>query len=173
MDLIERKLRRLRGWFIAWFAVEAFIGIVVSVTVLDGLHRVGLPGLGGGMDALSLGVVPSLFILAILMGLALWVFQALLQLQNWARLVLLVLGWFSVAEAVTSVLATGGLGMLRGCLPGIDLAGLALVSIITNALKLVFWSYVIATLQFDPGVREAFHGTACGSPGLRRPSPVR
>ena len=40
------------------------------------------------------------------------------------------------------------------------LGALTLISIVTNGLKLLFWGYVIATLQFDREVLAGFLPTA-------------
>ena len=68
----------------------------------------------------------------------------------------LVAAWVSAAEAVTSFLGMGILGMVGARLPGMGLGALTLISIVTNGLKLLFWGYVIATLQFDREVLAGF-----------------
>jgi len=156
MGLIEAKLRRLRGWFIAWFVAEGFIGIVASIGILQGLRELGLPGLNAETDRVGLSVTLSLFILAVLLGLALWVFEALLLLRNWARVVLLVVAWVSAAGAVTSFLGVGILGRVGAWLPDVDLGAFTLISIVSNGLELLLWGYVIATLQFDREVLAGF-----------------
>jgi hypothetical protein len=162
MELIELKLRRLRGWFVAWFVTEGFIGIVASIGILESLGRLGLPGLNGETDGAGLGVTLSLVILAVLLALALWVFEALLVLRNWARVVLLAVAWISAVGAVTSFLGVGMLGMVSARFRGLNLEFLTLVSIFTNGLKLLFWGYVVATLQFDREVVERFHRSCFG-----------
>ena len=160
MEPMEVKLRRLRGWFVAWFVAEAFIGIVASAGILEGLRGLGLHGLDAETNPVGLGALLSMFILAVLLGLALWIFEALLLQRNWARLVLLVAAWINVAGSVTSFIGLGSLGMVFAVFPGVDLGVLTLISIATNGLKLLFWGYVIATLQFDRKVLVGFHHTA-------------
>ena len=160
MDKVNTRLRRLRVWFVAWYAAQAVVGTWVAAWVIEGMRdtrafrdalRVADPGM---VTASSL--VATLAILAALLG----VFHALLRLRPWARLVLLVLGWLSVLGSLSSLVSAGSLPELArwapGLLRGLDLGGLAPVSVLTNLLTLVLWGYVIAVLQFDRDVRDAF-----------------
>jgi len=47
MDAVQMKLRRLRNWFIAWFAVEAVAGTAAAAYVLEGMRYLRWPGHAG------------------------------------------------------------------------------------------------------------------------------
>ncbi len=167
MEKVIARLRRLRGWFVAGYVMQAAVGTWVAIRVLEDMRctlafREALRAADAGLVAAS-GLAGTLGILALL----LWVFRALLRLREWARLVLLVLGWLSVAGAASSLVGTSSLSGLAHWAPdlacGLDLRGLASVSVVTNLLSLVLWGYVIGVLQFDHDVRDAFPAAAGGA----------
>jgi hypothetical protein len=98
--------------------------------------------------------------------LAWLVFGQLLQRRNWARLLLLVLGWLAVLSAVFSLLTASQLtemsGWLARLVPGIDLDWERLLRFdrIQKVFELLFWGYLIAVLQFDRAVRAEFQPSA-------------
>lgn len=157
MPKVEAKLRRLLAWFVAYFVVGSVIADVVTVRMLGRLPGSVTGGCGPVASAFGVALL-SVLIEIVVLALFLWVFHALLRLRDWARVVLLVFAWLGVLSAFTSLLSLGSLGMLSRWLPEVDLRQLALVGLVTNALGLLIWSYVLATLQFDREVRAAFPG---------------
>lgn len=159
MDAVQVALRRLRGWFVVWFAVQAVAGTVIAAYVLEGLRRDAflrdtLSGASGEVTV-SAGILVSMLLLA----LALIVFASLLELRTWARVVLLVVGWVTIASAVLNLVALPGAGSFVA--PVVEAAGgdwqtLAAASVLTKVVDLVFWSWAIYTLRFNRAVREAF-----------------
>ena len=163
MNAVHALLRRLRNWFLAWFIAEAVVGIAASAYVLDGMRLHPLLGdVMGGMGAVGTilsGVVVSL----LLLWLAWVVLGALLDLKPWARVVMLVVGWITVASATLNLLALPGTSVLLepvAMLIGSDWLGLVTVGVLTKVADLAFWSWVIYVLQMNAAVREAF---ACRS----------
>jgi hypothetical protein len=72
---------------------------------------------------------------------------------------MLVVAWITVVSAAIDLVALpGGAALLESVtgLAGSEWAALMAVSLLTKGLDLVFWAWVIHTLQFDPAVRDAF-----------------
>jgi hypothetical protein len=159
MDAVHALLRRLRNWFLVWFITEAVVGIAAAAYVLDGMGRHPLlryaTGFVGTAGTILSGVVVSL----ILLWLAWCVLQALLDLKPWARIVMLVVGWITVASATLNLLALPGTPALLEpvvMLTGGDWLALVAAGVLTKAADLVYWSWVIYVLQMNTAVREAF-----------------
>lgn len=38
MDAIDVALRRIRGWFIVWFAIQSVAGLAIAICVIDWLR---------------------------------------------------------------------------------------------------------------------------------------
>ena len=159
MDAVHARLRRLRNWFVAWFVLEAAAGTAIAAGVLDGLRYLPWPQFAGAGTSAEVAVVAGIIVSVLLLFLALLVFDALLDLCGWARIVLLVVGWLTLGSALVNLLLLPGSSTLLGSMTGISgLFGSALVgvSLVTRAGDLVFWAWVIHTLQFDRAVRDAF-----------------
>ena len=170
MDTVHALLRRLRNWFLVWFVAEAVIGTAAAAYVFDDMGRHSLLRyVTGGVNAagtILAGVVVSL----ILLLLALAMLEALLDLRPWARMVMLVVGWITVASAALNLLTLTGTSALLE--PLVILTGdgwltLVTVSVLTKAADLAFWSWAICVLQMNAAVREAF---ACR---IAPPEPTR
>lgn len=159
MDAVHAKLARLRNWFIVWFILEAVVGTAVAAYVVDGLRYLPWPrDAGAGMSAqftMAAGILVSAFILF----LALLVFDALLDLSTWARMVLLVVGWLTVGSALLGLLLLPAsltiLGSMRGLI-GVHGSAMTSVDLLTKATDLAYWGWAVYALQFDPPVRNAF-----------------
>jgi len=159
MDAVHALLRRLRDWFVVWFVAEAAVGTAVAAYVLDGmghhsLLRVATGGLGAAGTVLS-GIVVSLALLL----LAWVVLEALLDFQPWARMVMLVIGWITVAAAALNLLtlpASAALLEMVVEIMGGDWSVLVAATAVTKLADLAFWSWVIYVLQMNPAVRDAF-----------------
>jgi hypothetical protein len=158
MDAVRAILRRLRAWFVVWFVAEALIGTAAATYVLDGMSRHALlryaTGGAGTAGTILAGVVVSL----ILLWLAWAVLEALLDLKPWARTVMLVVGWITVASATLNLLTLPATPALRagGVFARADWPVLMTVSVLTKAADLAFWSWAIYVLQLNAAVRAAF-----------------
>jgi hypothetical protein len=160
MDTVHALLRRLRKWFLVWFVTEAVLGSAAAAYVLDSMGRRHslLRYVTGGVSAagtILAGVVVSL----ILLLLALAVLKALLDLRPWARMVMLIIGWITVASAALNLLTLPGMSALIErvmTLTGGGWLALVTASVLTQAADLAFWSWAIYVLQMNAAVREAF-----------------
>ena len=154
------KLYRLRGWFFFYFVLKSAVGAVVAASVLKPEHfghwgrhgwRIFPPG--------SL-LFFSLAVAALILVIALLVFGQLLLRKNWARVLLLVIGWLTVLSAVFSLLGSARLAemgpWMARWLPEMDWEKLLQFDRIQKIFELLFWGYLIAVLQFDHAVRDEF-----------------
>lgn len=174
MDAVHATLRRLRGWFVAWFVLQSAIGTVIAAYVVEGMQQHALLRyLVRGVDpvfTVAAGILGSLFVFLV----ALLVLSSLLELRTWARLVLLIVGWISVFSAAMNLLtAPGTIELLRPAVgaAGGGLAALGAAYVFTKLLDLVFWSWAIYTLQFNRVVWDAFIHPGPEGPGLRAEDP--
>lgn len=154
------KLYRLRGIFIAYYILKSLAGAIVTFGILR-------PIFGGryGWQEWSTGTLAvfTLTVTAVILLLAWLVFAQLLRRRNWARVLLLILGWLAVIGAMFSLLASTHAGELASWLgrlapetAGMDWNRLLLYDRIRKAFELLFWGYLISVLQFDHAVRDEF-----------------
>jgi len=160
VDAVDLALARVRRWIVGAFVVQSLAGTAIAIDVIDVMKRTGAYG-----DALAshepAGTIA--WTLAALLGVLLvllWLFEQLMRRQAWARVVLLVLGWVSAVSAAISVASSPLSGaILERFVPDAmrgGLASMAAVSLLTNAIALASWGYLIWTLQFREDVRAAF-----------------
>ena len=154
------KLQRLRGWFVTYYVLKSVAGAVVTAIVLkpdflDRLRRAGRANL----SSTSL-LVYSLLVAAMILAVALLIFAQLLLRKNWARVLLLVIGWLTVLSAVFSLLASTQLGesssWLYRLVPDLDWQKLMNFDRFQKIFELLYWGYLIAILQFDGEVKKEF-----------------
>jgi len=168
MDAVHATLRRLRAWFVVWFVVQSAAGTAIAAYIVDELRRHALFRYAMGSVSPGFTLTAGIAVSTLLLVLALLVLAALLELQPWSRTVLLVVGWITVVSAITSLLALpGSAGVLE---PAVGAAGgdwltFEAVNALTKVLDLAFWSWVIYTLQINPGVRSAFVHAPRGAAG--------
>jgi len=159
MAAVHAILRRLRNWCLVWFVAEALVGTVAAAYVLDAMNRDSFLGhLTGGVSAAGT-VLASLAVSLMLLLLAWAVLGALLDLKPWARIVMLVVGWITVASAALTLLtlpATWAQLEPMGVLTGADWSALEAVNVPAKVADLAFWSWAIYVLQMNTAVREAF-----------------
>ena len=98
-------------------------------------------------------------VVALLLGLALLLLEALVQRRPWARMVFLVVGWITAVGAGLDLLTVRGSAALFG--PSLDVEpdgwlALQVATMFTKSVDLVFWSWVLYTLQARQDVRDAF-----------------
>jgi len=152
------KLHRLRGIFVAYFLVKSLVGAVVAFRVLQPVA--GHYGLGGwspgSMAFFSLVVAGAILVIAWL------IFGQLLQRKNWARVLLLVIGWLAVISAFFGLLMSAQFtdmnSWLSRLVPSLDMDWhkLVLYDRVQKVFELLFWGYLISVLQFDTAVRDEF-----------------
>jgi len=161
MSQISAKLSQLRWLFIVYFAVQLLVDMVLGwdfARVAPGTGR----GYGLGRLQLSHGVLLTLtlFGAGVLFVLGLWLFQQLLRKKNWARVVLLIVGWLTVVDALLSFLftsrATDFTTWLHNLAPGLDWQRALLVDRLKDSLGLLFWGYLIYILQVNPEMKRDF-----------------
>ncbi|MCU0235724.1 MAG: hypothetical protein MUC72_01405 [Acidobacteria bacterium] len=153
------KLYRLRGIFIVYYILKSIAGAVIAFGVLRpiAVGRYGLQEWSPGALA-----VFSLAITALILWLAWLVFGQLLQRRNWARVLLLVIGWLTVISAIASLLlapqaSAMGSWLSRWVAPlGLDWQKLLAYDRVQKVFELLFWGYLISVLQFDQAVRDEF-----------------
>jgi hypothetical protein len=159
MDAIDVALRRIRGWFIVWFAIQSVAGLAAAVYVVEWLRHA--PVIRRAMQGTTPDVtlIAGIAVVALLLGLALLVLEALSHRRPWARLVMLVIAWITAVGAGIDLLTIPGAAALLGS--RLDLAAgqwslLQATTMVTKSVDLVFWSWVIYTLQARQDVRDAF-----------------
>jgi hypothetical protein len=161
MNAIDVALRRIRGWFFAWFVVESVAGLAIAVYVVEWLRHDAVIGHAMTGATVEVTLVSGIVVLIVLLGLAMLLLQALLQRRPWARTVMLVVAWITAAGAAVDLLTIPGAAALLG--PGFDVAAdewslMQAATIVIKSVDLLFWSWVIYTLQLTPAVRDAFLG---------------
>ena len=151
------KLYRLRGIFVAYFVLKSIAGALAASSFLRPMagRHFGRHGLSGGPLVLF-----SLMVAALVLLVALLIFGQLLQRRNWARVLLLVIGWLAVVSAVFSLLASAqfsGMGSwFSRWLPELDWEELMQFDRVQKVFELLFWGYLIAVLQFDEEIKKEF-----------------
>ena len=161
------KLSHLRVLFVLYMLAKTIVEIVLgSAICLDSLE-------GGGMSWLirffgSHFAIPlmAIFSNGILLLLGLVLFHFLLEKKNWARIILLIVGWINVVDAVSGLLfhdvASRFLSYFR---VGIDWDQILYLDRVTDTLGLIYWGYAIIVLQFNDKVkREFFAASPRGAP---------
>ncbi len=159
MSSTSVKLYRLRGIFVVYFVLKSIVGAIIAFGILRpiAVGRYSLQEWSPG----SLAVF-SLTITAVILLLAWLVFGQLLLRRNWARVLLLVIGWLTVVSAIASLLlappvSAMGSWLSRWVAPlGMDWQKLLAYDRVQKVFELLFWGYLISVLQFDHAVRDEF-----------------
>lgn len=160
------KLNRLRGVFVAYYVLKSAAGAALAWSLFRPLAAEGFRGLRGWTPG-SLAVF-SLLLAALILALAWLVFGQLLLRRNWARVLLLVIGWLTVLNALFALLTSAQLteisAWLARLVPGIDLDWRKLLQYdrIQKGFELLFWGWLISVLQFDAAVRAEFFPSCTG-----------
>ncbi|MCX6555724.1 MAG: hypothetical protein NTZ12_12050 [Candidatus Aminicenantes bacterium] len=154
------KLYRLRGWFVIYFVLKSVVGAVVAAVVLKPAQLSRLSRFNERNFSTTSLLFFSLVVTAVILAVALLIFARLLERKNWARLLLLVIGWLTVFGAILSLLASTQLGDMSSwvsqLLPEWDWQKLVNFDRIQKIFELLFWGYLIAVLQFDEEVKKEF-----------------
>jgi hypothetical protein len=155
------KLYRLRGIFVAYFVLKSVIGAAVAWSMLRS-EVLGNLNYGPDFREFPPGSLQffSLIIAAMILAVAWLVFGQLLRRRNWARVLLLVVGWLTVISAVFSLLMSTSASQFSSWiaqwLPNMDWEKLMQYDRVQKVFELLFWGYLISVLQFDPAVRDEF-----------------
>jgi len=159
MDAVETTLRRVRGWFLVWFVLEAAAGTAVAAYVLEGMgHHALMRYATGGVGATGT-VVSGMVVSLGLYLLAAIVLQALESRQPWARMVMLTVGWLTIGSAALGLLMLPGAAEVFGpviALSGADWPALMAANLLTKLGDLAYWGWVVYVLQTNAAIREAF-----------------
>jgi hypothetical protein len=144
------KLARLRLYFIIYFIVKVIIDIAAGSHITS--EMTGYLGIPSNLFYIFAVIINLILFLA---GLLL--FRFLLEKRNWARIVLLVVGWLAVFDFMTSLLFSS---KAREFLMHIDLSinwdTLILIDRATDLVGFIFWGYAIFILMFTPEVKQLF-----------------
>jgi len=90
--------------------------------------------------------------------LSLWIFSFLIEKKNWARIVLIVIGWLAVIDFISSALfLSKSSDMLKRIYGDIDWEGLLVFDVISDFLAVIFWAYAIYLLMFNQKVTQMFN----------------
>lgn len=152
------RLSPLRALFVLYMLAKTIVEIVLGSQIcLDSLEA-------GGMSWLirffgSHLAIPILAILGngVLLLLGLVLFHFLLLKRNWARIMLLIIGWINVIDAVSGLLFhTQAARFLSYFKVGVDWEGILYLDRVTDILGLIYWGYLILVLQFSERVRREF-----------------
>jgi len=156
------KLHRLRSWFVIYFVLKSVVGAVLAAVVLKPAQLSRL----GHFDERSFSTASLLFfslvVTALILAVALLIFARLLERKNWARLLLLVLGWLAVVSACFGLLMTASspdmTSWLSRLVPNMNMNWEKLLQYdrVQKIFELLFWGYLIAVLQFDEAVKKEF-----------------
>jgi len=152
------KLSQLRVLFALYILAKTIVEIVLGSGIcLDSLEA-------GGMSWLirffgSHLAIPIMAILSngVLLLLGLVLFHFLLQKRNWARILLLIIGWINVIDALSGILFhTQVTRFLSHFSFGVDWERILYLDRVTDILGLIYWGYAIVVLQFTDSVRREF-----------------
>lgn len=151
------KLSRLRLYFIIYMVVKTVVDVTLIGFNGDLIRDINFYGLGN--FSLSQG---SIFILVclvdvILFALGLWIFHFLLRKRMWARIVLLIIGWFTVLDALSGLLLhSETVRVLSRMFGTTDWNRLILIDHLTDILGCIYFVYLIIILQFTGDVKQIF-----------------
>jgi heme/copper-type cytochrome/quinol oxidase subunit 4 len=93
----------------------------------------------------------------VLFLLGLLLFRFLLEKRNWARIVLLFVGWLAVIDVVSSLLLSSKvIEILQYFNLDLDMSRLILIDRITDFIGVIFWGYAIYILQFNSDIKRIY-----------------
>jgi hypothetical protein len=137
---------------------KTIVEIVLGSTIcLDSLEAGGMSWLIRFFGSHFAIPILAIFSNGVMLLLGLVLFHFLLEKRNWARIILLIVGWVNVVDAVSGLLfhdvASRFLSYFR---VGIDWDRILYLDRVTDILGLFFWGYLILLLQFSENVRREF-----------------
>lgn len=144
------KLYRLRSFFIIYFIVKIIIDIVFSRDISFATRNY------IEISPLIISVI-IIFINVALLIIGLFLFYFLLEKRNWARIVLIIIGWLAVLDFVSSIFLSSQLDDLFNYVEVItNWDKLIMIDRITDFIGAIFWVYAIYILQFDSNTRRIY-----------------
>jgi hypothetical protein len=164
MSSPSSKLYRLRGIFVVYFVLKSLAGAVVAWSLIQSAvpDRIGHFEIDVNFNKISPGFLLffSLAVATVILVIALLVFGQLLKHRNWARVLLLVIGWLTVISAIFSLLASAQVSdmgsWIAQWLPDMDWQKLMNFDRIQKLFEMLFWGYLVFVLQFDAEVKNEF-----------------
>ena len=148
-----KKLDLLRLYFIIYFIAKIIVDIVLGSHITN--HT-------ASYLKISQTVIYTFTILInfILFLIGLLVFYFLLKKRNWARIVLLIIGWLAVLDFISSLFLSSKIGELLTHIDRLaDWDSLILIDRITDIISLIYWGFAIYILQFNNEVKDLFLST--------------
>jgi hypothetical protein len=143
-----RQLSLLRLLFIIYFLARTAIDLAAGGRISSGLSTYLAPH-----TYYTIAIVGN--VLLFLLGLL--VFHFLLVRKNWARIILLVVGWLAVIDFLSSLLlTTAGVEVLRRIDPAVNWDAIIQIDRITDFVGFLFWGCTIFVLQFRADVKKLF-----------------
>ena len=145
-----KHLIRLRIIFIIYFIVKIVVDIGAGSHITSGITS---------YFSLSpetyykLAIGSNIFLF--LVGLS--IFYFLLEKRNWARIVLLIIGWLAVFDFFSSLLfSSKAVALLTYIDQSTNWNAIILIDRITDFVGFIFWGYAIIILQFNTDVKKVF-----------------
>ena len=143
-------LSRLRLFFIIYFIVKLIVDITAGSRITS--ERTGFLNISPEMFY-TFAIIGNLVLF--LVGLLLFYF--LIEKRNWARIVLLIIGWLAVLDFFSSLLISSkAMRFLTHIDRYIDWDTIIYIDRITDFVGLIFWGYAIYILQFNAGMKKIF-----------------
>jgi len=152
------RLVQLRVLFILYMLAKTVVEIVLGSGIcLDSLEAGGMSWLIRFFGSRLALPILTIFGNGILLLLGLVLFHFLLEKRNWVRIILLIIGWINVVDALSGLLfhdmASRFLSYFR---VGIDWDRILYLDRATDILGLIYWGYAIIVLQFTDSVKQEF-----------------
>jgi hypothetical protein len=145
-----KKLPNLRLYFIIYFLVKMIIDIAFGSHITkDASSHLSISTAAFYFTIIIINLV--LFLLGLLL------FRFLLEKRNWARIVLLFVGWLAVIDVVSSLLLSSKvIEILQYFNLDLDMSRLILIDRITDFIGVIFWGYAIYILQFNSDIKRIY-----------------
>jgi len=152
------KLSQLRVLFVIYMLAKTVVEIILGSRIcLESLDAGGVSWLVRFFGSHLTVPILSIFGNGILLFLGLGLFYFLLQKTDWARTVLLIVGWINVVDALSGILFHSEASRILSHFSfGIDWDQVLYLDRVTDILGLIYWGYLISVLQFDSRVRQDF-----------------
>ncbi len=152
-----KALSRLKNLFIIYFIIKTAIDIYLiteNKDVFDDLGKYGLTDIPLKAD-LMLIIIIAVNVLLFVIGM--WLFNNLESKKEWARVILIIIGWLAVLDFIAGLLLSSqNLEALKELRLSIDWEKLLLIDNISGLFSFIYWVFLISTLQFNMKVREMF-----------------
>lgn len=152
------RLAHLRVFFVLYMLAKTIVDVVLGSGIcLDSMEAGGISWLIRFVG--SHFAIPILAILSngVLLFLGLVLFNFLLQKRSWARIILLIVGWLNVIDALSGILFhSQAARVLSHFKFGMDWERILYLDRVTDILGLIYWGYAIVVLQFTTSVKQEF-----------------